>query len=458
MGEADSEILLSWSNFLGWELFLLAFISVVVIGLIIYKAALFWPLLIISCIVGTGPRIKGYFFLDEILTIAVLSGAVIRLAVVRHNPQSGSVRDRLHRYVFGLWVGYMIAESILGIVANEDLRIVRWVIFYLTLAVLFLLTNKQYREFSFPPIRQVIWIVLITTSAVYVAYLVQGAYFDTLLGQHGRFLSQDSVWAGSAYATFPTLIAMPIAVFALLSAERKIRLLAWVTLGLMVATAFYFDSRVSWLVVLSFLAVALPTLKLHQILMFPVLFVLGFILITGDPTSNLGGFFANLYEASQAIWSPGKSDVNRQLQLHAAFMRTFDNVKTFFIGDGMYSHRFTVIPYISHLYDLYLPEQDFIIRGSRRDELGMTIFRTTGFTALLVDTGVIGMVLFCANYVLAARSLWRSSSRHRLILLFTLGMSFLWLFVNNITDIILLYLLFLPHGLLHELRLKIQMK
>ena len=35
------------------------------------------------------------------------------------------------------------------------------------------------------------------------------------MGSHGRFLSQDYIWSGSAYAVFPTLVAVPAAILLL---------------------------------------------------------------------------------------------------------------------------------------------------------------------------------------------------------------------------------------------------
>lgn len=450
MGEADTELLLSWSNLLDWETFVLLVISTGFGIAVVVRPRLFWSLLLIAAITGTGPRVKGYFFLDEILTIAILFGSMIRIGVLRTRFQPYITQDRGHNLWFALWTGYMVIESMIGIVANEDLRITRWVIFYGMLAVLSFVL-RQHRGFPFPAPRQAMILILVTTVLTYIAYLGQGVYFDNMLGDYGRFLSQDNVWAGSAYAVFPTLVAMPSALILLTDKSRKVRFLCWWAIVMMMIVGFYFDSRVSWLVIFGSIALSIRRLRMTQIVIFAAFFLAAFVFVLGSSVSGVGEFLENIMLSTNALWKPEKSDKTRQLQFFAGFMRIFDNIRTFAIGDGVYSHRVTIIPHILSLYQYGSPEEASLIPGTRNDAAGVDVFRTTSFTGLLIDTGVIGMVLLGANYVGTAARLKQRRSPNGTIMIGVLAMSGAWLLINNITDVVLLYLLFMPNGLLHGL-------
>ena len=171
-----------------------------------------------------------------------------------------------------------------------------------------------------------------------------------------------------------------------------------------------------------------------------------------EPQKNLSQFTNSMLESTQVLWAPGKSDVSRYVQFKAGFMTITDNLALFLFGGGVYSHRFLIIPHIEYLYARYLPEQSFLIPGSRDDTgSGLTIFRTTGFTALLIDSGMIGMILFTANFMLVAWKLLKGKSPNRNTLLVVLLMAYAWLISNNIVDMMMLYLLIMPRGLIEQL-------
>ncbi len=425
-------------------------IAFAVMMLVAKRPKLFWPMLIIAGIVGAGPRIKGYFFLDEIMAGSVVLGALLHISLRRSKHLVKTVTTSSHKVIFNLWIGFVIMESIVGVIYNADLRIIRWVLFYAMLGIIGSIIYHRYKEFPFPSFRHTSLIVVITTMVLYIVYIGQGMYFERLLGAHGRFLSQDMFWAGSAYAVFPTLIAVPASVFLLNDRSRNLRRLAYVSIIIMLIVAFYYDSRISLLVMGGYCFVFLPRIKVRKAIPLLLIFSLLFIAYMPEPMKNIPEFAKGMVESSQALWSPGKSDVNRNLQLRAGFLRCFDNAKTLLIGDGIYSHRFTVIPYIEELYRRYLPVQDFLIPGSRNDTKEITIFRTTGFTALLIDTGVIGMLLFAMNFIFVALKLFKLNSLYRPIFLVGIFMSYMWLFSNNITDVLLLYLLIMPRGLIEQ--------
>lgn len=451
MGKVDADLLFSWSTVFSIGGIAFALLAVALALFIAARPRWFWPMLIVAGIVGCGPRIGGYFFLDEIISSAVVLGALLRLAGARTKRTGNySHAKNVHCTWFYVWIVFMIMESIFGVIYNEDLRIIRWILFYTMLGVIAWIINNRDYEFPFPSFEAVSVTIVSTTLLLYVAYLAQGMYFESILGLHGRFLSQDMVWAGSAYAVYPTLLAAPAALLLTNNYSRRIRALAWAAIAMIMVIALYYDSRISWLVIIGTFFAGLHRLKLRNMVLVVSIFLVSFALYMPDPLKNVVGFGQGILESVQALWNPSESDVTRNLQLQVGFLRIADNPKTFLIGDGVYSHRFTAIPHMDALYSEYLQYTGFSIPGSRDDSRGMDIFRTVGFTAMLIDTGVIGMFLFILNWLFVGKKVLKSAVSNKALFLAIITMSFMWLLSNNITDITLFYLLIMPKGLIER--------
>src|SRR5205823_3304091 len=131
-----------------------------------------------------------------------------------------------------------------------------WVVFYGMLGVLSSIVYYRNNEFPFPSARSTALIVMISGLVYYTAYLVQGVIEEAILGQWGRYLTQDYVWSGSAYAVFPTLVATPAALYLMNDGARWVRTLAWGAIAQMMVVAWYYDSRVSWLVLFGMFTIA----------------------------------------------------------------------------------------------------------------------------------------------------------------------------------------------------------
>lgn len=427
----------------------------------------FWYLILIGSIVGQGPRFLAYHVFDELLVGCVILGAIIRIAVLGPSRNFLAVASQ-QRAVYFLWIGYMIIESVVGVVFNDDLRIIRWIVFYTLLGLLPLIIYHYDDHFPFPPLKRVLQTILLTTLIYNLAYLGVGYAYDIILGSvSGRFSSQflmgGFIWSGTATAVIPTLIALPAAIIVLTSRNYSVldKLLGWLILSTSMVLALFYDSRIAWVVILGCFAVSITKFKVSTIIMMAVMFCLTFSFFARNANQNIGDFFSVLSDGVQTLWTGGeKGDVSRRLQFKAGFMRLIDNPVTFFVGDGIYSHRFTVIPNIEELYAVNLPSSSFKkpagsdveVNDDHVDNLGsIPIFRTTGFTALLVDTGLVGMFIFALNFFIVGVILLKQKGKYLLLFLFTLTLSFWWLFVNNVVDVIILYLLIMPGGLLERM-------
>ena len=451
MGQADPELLLSLSDLWGPIGIMLILLGLPIVVSVALRPRLFWPFLIVSAIIGVGPRLAGYPILDEVLILGTLAGAMLHLVL---RPQRAGPIDAgaLDRFLFSIWTVYMIAQSVIGIYATDDPRVIRWVILYVMVGLVFAIAVYRRRYFPFPTARTACLLILWATAATYLAYLGQGYYYQQSLGRFGRFLSQDYIWAGSAYAVFPTLLAIPAALLLANDPSLRTRCLVWLNVALMVAVAFYFESRMSWFMFAAFVPVAWRVVRVRQVIAAFALCTVMYASYIPDPLQNAGAFVGELVGTSQALWNPSDSDVGRTLQVRAALMTATRDPKTFLVGAGVYEHRYAIVPAITALIDEFLPAQTFVVPGARDDSgLGLTLFRTTGFAALLIDTGIIGLLMFTTLAGLCAVHILRLPTASRFILVVPLGVALLWLLSNNILDIMLLYLLIMPSGVLQEL-------
>ncbi len=401
---------------------------------------------------GNGPRLRGYAILDEIFTGLIVAGATLRIMV--HSPNRRPDQPAgFQKWAYIGWIVYMVYEACVGIIVNEDLRLIRWVIFYAMLGMLSLILYRRSSEFPFPSSRQVALIISITTTIYYITYLGQGLIGEMIFGAWaGRFLTQDYFWTGSAYAVFPTLTAMPAAIILINEASRKVRALAWGSIALMMAVAFYYDSRISWLVMIAICAVSLRTIRVRRIIAIAFVFLSMAFWSLPNLLEHLPLMGEDLLATSQALWAPQKTDLGRHIQLEAGINAALDDWKTFVFGAGIYSHRFLIVPYIHDLMKWrYQPDLSFMIPGTR-DDSGpeVTIFRTVGFSALLIDAGVVGLLLFIVNLLLVARHVLITRTTMRTNMTLVVILAGLWLLSNNILDIIMFHLILMPCGLIEQ--------
>jgi hypothetical protein len=417
------------------------------------RPAWFWPIVIFANMVGNGPRINTYLLLDEIVTAGAVVGALFHIAASGAGAE-GAPRT-WHTTAFAIWIGYMVMQSIVGIAVTGDARIVRWVVFYALLGALAVVGGWR-RAFPFPAPRRAWQIIVAGIFVASAGFLAQGLYFEHTLDLRtwGRFDSQDYFWSGGAYAAFPLVIGVPATLILLRDRSRGVRWFCWATLLLLMATGLYFLSRITWMVLLGFLAFNLRRMGLRRAAFGAAAFLALFVAL-GSGVEDIGPFFAELLETTQALSTPGESDVTRNLQVRGALETVGEDWVTGVTGSGIYTHRLRIAPHMRRLHDQYVSEAwvgSLLGQGATPIEVTIeTVYRTTGFGALLIDSGVIGMALFALNIGFAGIQLVRGRSPHRGLLILSLPMVVLWLFVANTTDIVLQYLMLMPHGLLARL-------
>ena len=78
------------------DMYLILAIMVIILGppiihAIVKKPRLFWPILIVVIILGNGPKVVSYSFLDEIFTGIIVISALIHLELTRKSKNRASL-------------------------------------------------------------------------------------------------------------------------------------------------------------------------------------------------------------------------------------------------------------------------------------------------------------------------------------------------------------------------------
>lgn len=424
---------------------IVAFAGIIVFVAIMLKPKLFWPLLTIISVGTMGLMIQGHCLIEEYLIGCLVIGAFLVMSVknVYCGSKKENIWDHFHKIAFLLLIIYMIVQSVRGLLLWEDLRLIRWIGYYAILGMLALIISKK--KFPTPDTKK-LSVLIAGSTIIYLGLYLAHGFFSEIVRGISRWDLQGAEWSGSAYAVFPLVIALPAAIF--LIRERS-NLLKWVGLVVIitaVAVAICYDSRITLLIIIAFFLVALPKIGLRRLFLLLSLSLILFsgVFFFGDTakfTDQIKSHSQALLESACALWAPRESDLDRFLHFQASFDAIEESETTLLFGYGVHSHRSVLSSYIKDSYRQNLPKV----------KVGDDI-RTTGFTALLVDTGLIGILLLLANFLCVARKIIiQMNSPGRTILLTSLTMLFLWLFVGNIQDIMLFYLLIMPSGLLIQL-------
>lgn len=423
-------------------------IGFIVLFLVARKPKYFWFILLISTIGTAGLVISGYALIDEFfLSIIVFVG--LFLILMRKITLKNVWRDKLHAlhfFVFIITMIYLVMESIRGMEILEDVRMIRWIIFFILVGLLaFILAHKS---FPVPDTRRIPFIILWSTIIYFFLYLGHGIISETLRGI-SRFTPQGQEWSGSAYATFPIIFAIPSIIFYLKDGHRFYRITAWLAFILIVITSLYYDSRISWLIIIGFSILSIFKIGVRRVIIGFLLFFIilqMFIFSSGKIASSVGKFVErrviNITSIFDEKINKQTGDPDRLALFKGSITAVKDDMTRFFFGSGFYTHRVLIAKYLGPIYQRY---------GLNPDISSKKIVRTTGLPALLIDTGIIGIILLLINFALVLLKIITTKSSYKKIMLAVPVILFLWLFVSNVTDIVLLYFAIMPEGLIIQL-------
>lgn len=411
--------------------------GLVIIITIIKKPTLIKPILIGTMVGTAGLAIYGRQIVDEYFLLIILFAIVLlifanKLKLVKTKTKKW---DKIHQWVFFVMILYMLLETFRSMILYGDLRIFRWIIYYAMLGILaFFLTHNNLPKLS----REKTSLIIGITSLVFlIIYFSYGFIFEIFHGPNSRWALQGMEWPQTTNAVFALFVAIPSAIFLI-----KNKKYVYKTIGLFIfiagfAIAYYYDSLTTFITMFAFLIVAPTVFSLRKIVVWFSIFSILILSLSSIEYSN--------HLPSKALGvilnKPSENPDVRYLHFIASFASINNSAIPWLFGYGADAHKFILVPHLQKLYNRYLP-------GTKTPAAA----QTTGFTAILVDSGWIGLLLLLANFALTGRRiLMQKNKPGKIILLLSLGITGCWLTITHGLAVVLFYFIIMPEGLLIQL-------
>ncbi len=411
----------------------------------------FWIILIYILVIGNGPKLFNYNILDEIgisflviLSMCILKGNFIVI------PKINNLK-----FIEFLWISfcfYNIILSLIGIVYLDDFRVIRFTVFYLNLYLLFIILKCHNDTFELPKVEKLIYHLVLSSLILLLLYIIQGFFFENYLniGINGRFDSQNYFWSGSSYTLFHLAVVLPLIFYSSLCNVLKPHFIK-INILIIIFTGFYFYSRSVWVSILVPLFLHLYFIKIKILFFLLVVFLSLFYFFMPDFFENLDEFLKSILSMFNFFKSPSESDATRNFHFQA-MLNTNQSLLNILFGNGIYTHRYLIA---EEYYKILLNNLDLVNLNSWVGENGSQIeikvdsfVRTTSLPALFFDSGLIGIffhIIFFLNLFYLAIY---ENIRKIILVVSTIILLIIWFFISNILDIILLYLILMPRGLL----------
>ena len=394
--------------------------------------------------------INSYTFYDEYLIGCVVIG-VLLLNVFKPPGRYMKV-DIIHYYIFTFFLVYLFFQAIYGAVILYSPRKIRWVVFFMLLFIISSVSKEEkYHQLGQ---RELSYLITVIGLFYYGFYFIYGYSFDLMGGDWRNLQSAQSgnllaIWGTTAYALFAIVISIPCALILIKDNNSKYRHIGWVTILIIIINVLYYESRIGILALIIFFISSIPILGVKKWLIFAVFstssFLIIFILTYEGRTiefliNDVFGFVSRIMTARET--NTYAQDVDRYIWTIVAFESISDSWWHFLFGHGFRTSGYVVAPYV---YDLFRSFGREVTHYS--SNVG-----TEMFTNLVVETGMVGLSLYTLNFILLGkRILSRKYNPQRYVLFSALAISYFWMFVINLIDIVLLYLLIMPNGLIAQL-------
>jgi hypothetical protein len=343
----------------------------------------------------------------------------------------------------------MLAQSVRGLILWQNPLLVRWVIFYsLIIVIAFFISSTD-----IPMLRAKSFLKIILWSAlVYlVAYLCHGLFTQYVLEISPFSLNVQGVqWAGASYALFPLLVAIPAALIYL--RHRGLRQwLGWSVIALGILAAYFYDSRAALIAIGAFAPLMFFTLNWRKNL---VALILLFGSLAVYHWHDMAVFLKSIVQSATFSYS---GDFGRWTIIAAAIMAISQNFGVFLFGYGIHSHHYVLggfmkkagHPTITSVVDY---SQTTLPGGALvYDYTGQVpdYVRVTGFGGLLTDVGLVGILLLGAVFAITLlRILFLKNAPVKFLAALPLILAMSLMFFVKMEDIVLLWLMIMPSGIL----------
>lgn len=416
-------------------------------------------LFIASIIIGPGIKISGYPLVDEFWVLMLLLGLFLRkiMRINTLNPVNTVVKNEkqnrfgLHEISFIFLTIYFLFQSLRGGLWLEDIRMLRWIIFFIIVGLTFFVFSNYKKSIDSNYVAK---IVIYSTTIYFLLYFLSGYIYELLTGM-SKFELQYLFIAGASVANFPTVIYL-IALIVLYQRNKSIgnnikgiNLLIPLSFIIVTFTVVYYDSRSGIFTILgvlglNFLFQLLQKNKRGKFQFFLVVFfIIGYqfwAVNYSESDRRIQDFLPIDSELNLALPRNLASEVGhpRLLAPKAALnFITEDPFHTLF-GYGWYMSRYELIEPIQQMRN---HEQLIRLNLSTNKP-----YQASGAIAVMVDTGFIGIFLYLLNLLLGFSAILKSQNNSKYVVSIVYLSITLWAFVGTITPLLLFYFWVMPNN------------
>jgi len=430
-------------------------IGIVFTFLVLKNPNNFLKLFLASIIIGPGAKIEGYPVLDEYWIIMLIVGIFLRKFLARKSTteKQEGMNYNLHEKVFLLLTIYFLFQSIRGGIWLEDPRMLRWVIFFIIVAIIFFIFLNLKQTINPEYVTKV---VLYSATLYFLLLFIFSYIYELSTGLSKAGVLQDLYVSGSTVSTF-TIVIYVIALITFNQRNKSINknikglsIFIFLSFIIVTSTVVYYDSRAGIFTILG----ALGLNFLFQFLQRNKRGILQFFLII----SFLIGyqFWAiNYSESDRRIqdFLPIDSELNlvlpqnlaqqyegqgraRLLAPKASFNFIKEDLFHSLFGYGWYMSRYELIEPIEQMRK---HEQLLRLNFTKDDP-----YQAAGAIALMVDTGFIGIFLYLFNLLLGFSTILKSQNNNKYVISIIYLSVILFSFVGTLTSLLLFYFWVMP--------------
>ncbi|MCH8246839.1 MAG: hypothetical protein IH951_10570 [Bacteroidetes bacterium] len=356
----------------------------------------------------------------------------------------------------------MIVQTIRGIAffsqigPAEAVQKVRWTVMFALIFLVFVKsTSAKIKSVFDKDLAYKLTIAGLVFNAIYLVFGLVSIYLtgSTSFTQFAMITDEYRVGTSPLLAMFGSTgyvvcvyyIIIPATLITIKNYNRRRANLAWFVLAFALTVQMLYNSRSGMLAIVVFTSLfVLQNLQSRRVMKglmvfiplvgFAVLFQVFFNQI--DPSIIFEDLLNTLGIGNPARYNPDLQDIDRRIWNYSAILALSDNTFNLLFGWGTRTSGYIVAPYV---YDLFLEAH------------GQAVFRedvaTPGFAALAVDTGLIGLLLIFSLLMSCLVGIYRLHRKVDFVVLLIPTAFVLQLFIMNIFDVILLYLVLMPSGL-----------
>lgn len=411
-----------------------AVIGLIILPLLVLKPRFIKPVIIAILVGSAGLVIHGKLLVDKylmaVVVLAIICAVLIGKLRITKEPQKRI--DRVHQWIFFLMLLYFIFQILRGALVYSEVRTLLWIIYFVMLGIIsFFLTHNNLPKLS----REKISLIIVLSALLYlITYLMTGYFITGYVVKETGVVRprlegfQGVYWPQTVNATFMLVIVLPAAILLLRSKRHWPKILSIVLFMVSSITASFYQVKSAWLAIFSSLIVAPTIFSFRKAIL---LFFIFLILITLLGTLNKD-FFNQIINFPRDVIM---ADKVRLAHLIIPFQAIKESSVYALFGYGFDSHRTVLIPYMEE-----------------KSNNIVSVGYTSSFSALLVDTGLMGLFLLFLNFIFIARKIiLKKNNPVKIMLLASLVLTGLWLPMTEVLGVMLFYFIIMPGGLLIQL-------